>query len=105
MAVPQVAPPTNSAIGAPAGEALFAMPAEPATLPLVSSREASPPIGAFQMQFKQLGEDEASAIEDRNVRLTALLDAYELRAYEHIFAAAGYRWVTDFPQQETDLIS
>ena len=81
------------------------MPAEPATLPLVSSREASPPIGAFQMQFKQLGEDEASAIEDRNVRLTALLDAYELRAYEHIFAAAGYRWVTDFPQQETDLIS
>ena len=105
VAVPQVAPPTNSAIGAPGGEALFAMPAEPATLPLVSSREASPPIGAFQMQFKQLGEDEASAIEDRNVRLTALLGAYELRAYEHIFAAAGYRWVTDFPQQETDLIS
>jgi hypothetical protein len=72
---------------------------------MVSSREASPSIGAFQMQFKQLGDDGASAIEDRNVRLTALLDAYELSAYAHIFAAAGYRWVTDFPQHETDLIS
>jgi hypothetical protein len=72
VAVPQVAPPTNSAVGAPGGEALFAMPAEPATLPVVSSREASPPIGAFPMQFKQLGDDEAYAIEDRNVRLTAL---------------------------------
>ena len=46
VAVPQVAPPTNSAVGAPGGEALSAMPVEPATLPMVSSREASP-IGEF----------------------------------------------------------
>jgi hypothetical protein len=49
------------------------------------------------MRFTQLGDGEASEIEARNIRLTVLLDAYELSAYVDMFLAAGYRWVTDFP--------
>ena len=102
---PQVAPPTNSDIDAPVGEALVTVPAEPATFPEESSHEASPEVGEFQMQFSQLGDGEAAALESRNIRLTALLGAYELSAYVNLFLAAGYRWVTDFPHCQADLIS
>ena len=105
VSVPQVAPPTNSDIDAPVGEALVAVPAEPATFTKESSHEASPAVGEFQQQFSQLGDGESAAIENRNIRLTALLGAYELSAYVDLFLAAGYRWVTDFPSCQADLIS
>ncbi len=54
--MPQVAPPTNSDIDAPVGEALVAVPAEPATFTKESSHAASPEVGEFQQQFSQLGD-------------------------------------------------